>query len=148
MTFDDLEKQLLTFADRNLGTGATEEEIREAEAKLGLHIAGSYRHFLHRFGWGGVGHLDLYGLGPCIPPYLNVVTVTQSERSEMRPRLAEHLLPVMNDGGGNLYCLDLGVENKGEPAVVFWDHEQSETQQPEVIAEDFITWLRAQLESI
>lgn len=114
---------------------------------LMLRITGSYRRFLHRFGWGGVGSFDLYGLGRGAPPYLHLVTVTQSERTEMRPRLPHNLLPLMNDGGGNLYCLDLSRIDT-EPPVVYWDHEQPETQKPELVAADFATWMMAQLDAL
>ncbi|WP_224241938.1 SMI1/KNR4 family protein [Hyalangium gracile] len=144
MTFDELARKLESSASRTFGHGVSEDDIRAASARLGVSLTGGYLRFLRRFGWGGVGSFELFGLGADVPPYLHLVTVTESERTEVRPRLPSHLIPLMNDGGGNLYCLD--VRSAGEPAVVFWDHEASEEQSPEPVASDFISWLANRLE--
>ena len=121
-------------------------QIVDAERSLGIPIEGAYRSFLMQFGWGGVEHLELYGLGKDAPAYLELVAMTQSERTEMNPRLRPALLPVMNDGAGNLYCLDTSV--RGEPPVVFWDHTQGTDQVPELEAADFASWLSGELDSL
>ena len=51
----------------------------------------------------------------------------------------------MNDGGGNLYCLD--SSKAGEPTIVFWDHTAGEEQEPEPVASDFVSWMEERLES-
>src|SRR5687768_6924200 len=91
----------------SFGKGASEQEIDAAEKILGCTIRGDYRQFLSTFGWGGASHFEIYGVGSDVPPYLDLVRTTRSERTEMTPRLPEYLLPLMNDGGGNHYCLDL-----------------------------------------
>lgn len=121
-----------------VGRGASDVEICHAEALLALRIPEDYRWFLTEFGWGGAGSWELFGLGVDVPSFLDLVKITQSERSDMRPRLQRHLLPIMNDGGGNLYCLDTSMD---APSVVFWDHTQNEDQTPEIEATDFLTWL-------
>jgi len=143
-SYSELARRLLGFTSRELGTGASDEEIAAAEQALKIRIEGGYRQFLKQFGWGGVEHLELYGLGG--PPHLDLVRVTQSERSEMEPVLPVHLLPVMNDGGGNLFCLDTQVAN--EPPIVFWDHTGGRDQVPELEAESFVSWLWAQLDEV
>lgn len=80
-----------------------------------------------------------------VPPYLDLVAVTESERTQMRPALPSHLIPIMNDGGGNLYCLD--ASQAGEPTVVFWAHTLGEEQVPEAVASDFVSWMEEQLAS-
>ena len=55
-------------------------------------------------------------------------------------------LPVMNDGGGNLFCIDTSVA--GEPIVVFWDHTAGGDQVAEVEAKSFSSWLWAQLNDL
>ena len=137
--FQDLAARLLAFEDRQLGAGATLSDIEAAEHLLGLPIEGGYRHFLSRFGWGGAGAFELFGLGKDVPPYLDLVRLTLSERHEMHPRLAPHLLPLTNDGGGNLYCLDARIN--GEPPIVFWDHEIGPEQEPGLDAPNFAVWL-------
>jgi hypothetical protein len=95
---------------------------------------------------GGVGSFELFGLGSDVPSYLDLVAVTESERTEMRPALPAYLIPLMNDGGGNLYCLDSRRED--EPAVIFWDHTAGEGQEPEAVAPDFISWLAERMEHL
>lgn len=82
---------------------------------------------------------ELFGLGADVPPYLSLTAMTRSEREEMSPSLPAHLIPLMNDGGGNLYCLD--SRGGGEPPVVFWDHTAGARQEPAQVASDFTTWL-------
>lgn len=138
MRFGEIERIINEADTRVTGHGASEIEIVGAERRLCLNIQGSYRRFLSKFGWGGIKHIELYGLGTDVPPFLDLVRVTLSERNEMMPRLKHMLLPIMNDGGGNLYCLDM--ESRG-PNVVFWDHELGTNQTADVIAENFETWL-------
>ena len=145
-TFVELADRLLRFEGCDLGDGVDETEITEAERVLGVRIDGGYRQFLKRFGWGGVGHVELYGLGSNVPAHLNVVDITLSEREEMGPKLRPNLVPVMNDGGGNLYCIDTNAE--GEPSVVFWDHTAGTDQEPDLDADDFASWLDEQLEDL
>lgn len=138
-----LERVLANFEDAELGPGATEEELARAEERLALRFDGTYFDFLRRFGWGSVEHIEIYGLGDDVPSHLDLVQVTESERHEMEPRLQPHLLPLSNDGAGNLYCLDTRVPN--EPPVVFWDHEAPSSQTPAVVAEGFAAWLMTSL---
>lgn len=138
MTFQALAQELERSESKHFGHGATEAEVETAETRLGLQIVGGYRQFLRTFGWGGVADLELHGLGADVPPFLDLTRMTLSEREEMGPPLRRTLLPLMNDGGGNLYCLDLA--SPGEPPVVFWDHEAGATQSPRRVAEDFVSW--------
>jgi len=143
-SYAELATRLLSFECRDLGTGVSKDEIADAERELRVQIEGGYREFLRQFGWGGVEHLELYGLGG--PPHLDLVRVTQSERAEMEPKLPARFLPVMNDGGGNLFCIDTSVA--GEPIVVFWDHTAGVDQVAEVEAKSFSSWLWAQLNDL
>jgi hypothetical protein len=60
--------------------------------------------------------------------------------------LAQHLIPVMNDGSGNLYCLDTSVAD--EPPIVFWDHEAGSDQTPEIESGSFASWLASRLDDL
>jgi cell wall assembly regulator SMI1 len=142
MTFDELRTLLNRSGPLEVGKGATKAEIEAAEQALGVSIRGDYRGFVQEYGWGGVGYIELYGLGDDVPPHLNLVDITQSERTEMSPCLRTELLPIMNDGGGNLYCLDTKPDG---PKVVFWDHEDTADQAPVVDAPDFSAWLASKL---
>jgi hypothetical protein len=143
MTFDALIRTLESFESKSFGRGALDAEIDAASLRLGLGLRGGYRNFLRHFGWGGVGSLELFGLGADVPAWLDLVAVTESERSEMHPALPRTLVPLLNDGGGNLYCLDVGVP--GEPPVVYWEHTGGERHVPEPVAPDFVSWLADRL---
>ena len=140
MTFEDVAQELLADHDVSLGKGVGDDEIAHASRTLGIPIAGAYREFLRRFGWGGVPGYRLWGLGSGIPSYLDLVAMTESERTECEPNIAHHLLPIMNDGGGNHVCLDTRA-SPDEPPVVWWYHEDGPDQVPEQDAPDFLTWL-------
>ncbi len=102
MKYDELKRLLIQSGSLTVGKGATEFEIQEAQRALDLLIQGDYRNFLLDFGWGGAGDFELYGLGSDVPPHLNLIAITHSERTEMRPPLRHELIPVMNDGGESL----------------------------------------------
>lgn len=145
MSFDEVKAMMAARGSLLAGKGATETAVMEAEQSLGVQIRGDYRRFLLEFGWGGVAGLELYGLGPDVPAHLDLVKLTRSERSEMHPRLRDHLLPLMNNGAGDLYCLD---STTAGPRVVGWWHEEGESQTPTIEAEDFSTWLAAELNNL
>lgn len=145
MKYDELKRLLIQSGSLTVGKGANEFQIQEAQQVLDLPIQGDYRRFLLDFGWGGAGDFELYGLGSDVPPYLNLIAITHSERTEMHPALRHELIPVMNDGGGNLYCLDSA---SAKPCVVFWDHEGAEAQNPAVEAEDFSSWVAGLMNAI
>jgi hypothetical protein len=144
MTFNELSELLEKTPAKSFGQGVSDMEINTASAELGVDLTGGYRLFLKRFGWGGVGSIELFGLGVDVPPYLSLTAMARSEREEVSPALPAHLIPLMNDGGGNLYCLDSRVS--GEPPVVFWDHTVGEQQEPARVAADFTTWLAERVE--
>lgn len=137
--------RLRAWPGAELGSGASAEQIRDAEKALGLALTGSYRRFVEELGWCGVGSMEVFGLGEEAPRHLELVAMTLSERTEMHPRLRVELLPLANDGGGNLYCLDTSVSGR-EPPVVLWDHEQDESQTCERCSDCFSTWLSAMID--
>ncbi|MBK8255403.1 MAG: SMI1/KNR4 family protein [Polyangiaceae bacterium] len=143
MTFQELENTLRSAPSARVGVGATESEIGRAESELGTRITGDYRAFLAAFGWLEWEGKEVYGLGSDVPFHLNLVEITVSERGAMQPPLPHNLLPLMNDGAGNLSCLDTGSPRQ---EVVFWDHEDSTAQRPQVEAGTFLEWLVEKLE--
>ena len=146
MHFEALSKRLRHLDDTELGSGVSEEEIVNAEKALGISIRGSFRSFLREFGWACPKTIELYGLGKDLPrAYLDLVSTTVSERTEMQPNIPHDLLPLMNDGYGNQYCLDLR-HSDGEPEVVFWNHDHGSEQVPEVRAKNYIDWLDEMLD--
>jgi cell wall assembly regulator SMI1 len=143
MEFSVLEARILSLPEREQGPGATIEEIDAAEQKLGLKLAGGYRWFVERFGWLAAGPTEIYGIGADVPKHMSLVEIALSERTEMHPRLQPNLVPVMNDGAGNLYCID--TTSGTEPVVVFWDHDLDSDQEPERESDSFQDWLYERL---
>ena len=124
MSISEMYSRIDAFRDKECGGGATDVEIFKAENSLMTPFSESYRSFLRKIGWGRFSHEELYGLGSDIPPYLELVKNTLVERDTMGPLMPLHLIPVMNDGAGNHFCLDTSLFADDECPVVFWDHEQ------------------------
>ena len=144
----ELIRRLRSFREAEFGQGATSQEIELAKQQLGVEFPRSYKAFLEHFGWASIDGLELYGLGEDVPAYLDLLKMTLSERTEMRPRLPSYLVPLMNDGFGNHYCLDVGLREQGECPVVFWDHNLGEAQEPEYVARNLEGWLSEELNSL
>lgn len=136
------------FADKDYGCGASDSEIAAAEQSLGVLLPDSYRSYLRLIGWARFSHCELYGLGLDTPPHLGLVNNTVVERNSMEPALPLTLVPLMNDGAGNHYCLDTSATVAGECPVVFWDHEAGTSQCPELMAQSFPNWLVKLLDSL
>jgi hypothetical protein len=148
VSFKDLEERISEFPNKDVGKGATPEEIGVAEATLRVSFSNTYKEFLRTYGWARFAHEKLYGLGGDVPPYLELVKNTVVERNAMRPSLPPHLIPVMNDGGGNHYCLDSTQMQEDECPIVFWDHELGEEQVPELVSSSFEAWLTSLLSDL
>lgn len=143
MSWNELERQIASFERKSCGVGATQAEIERAEVVLGLGIVGGHRLFLRTYGWMEIASSDLFGLGEDVPGYLDLIKVTLSERTEMHPNIPHQLLPIMNDGAGNHYCIDTACVLNGESPIVFWNHELGTDQIPEEVADCFTDWFSA-----
>ena len=146
MNFEELCQHLQAFEQKEFGVGASLMEIEQAQQQLGLKFPASYIAFLRKFGWGGVEDLEIFGLGTDVPTHLNLVKLTCSERKEMQPKLPLELLPIMNDGAGNLYCIDTVQIHNNECPVVFWEHECSYRQGTKVVSDNFVMWFSEKLD--
>lgn len=146
MNFDDFILRPGGLNYQSLGSGTDDISIKQAETVLKVQLPGSYKQFLHKFGWGGIGNWELYGLGSDVPEYLDLVHMTVSEREEMRPGVPVHLVPIVNDGLGNHYCLDTNKVKDNDCPVVFWDHELTENQDPKFVSKGFVEWLSSLLD--
>jgi cell wall assembly regulator SMI1 len=141
MSITEMDNLIDAFSDKEHGSGATDSEISNAESLLGVRFPESYRSFLRRIGWGRFSHQELYGLGSDTPAYLELIKNTLVERDTMGPPMPSQLVPVMNDGAGNHFCLDSTTVVDGECPVVFWDHEQGFNQTPQTVAQSFDKWM-------
>jgi cell wall assembly regulator SMI1 len=143
MSISEMVTSIDALANKEYGRGASNSEISDAERSLGVQLPRSYKAFLSRFGWLETGSDILYGLGADVPPGCTLVRNTFSERYEAHPHIPPNLIPVMNDGAGNNYCLDTANFQGDECPVVFWDHEHDDGpgQLPERVARSFDKWL-------
>ena len=141
MKFTDIERAIMNFqGDKTLGSGVSEDAVRLAETQLNSNIAGSYRQFLKRYGWVDIGTNEIFGLGDDVPAYLELCSNTRWERNESFRRLPARMVPVYNDGFGNLYVLDTDQIIDGENPIYFWDHEGLPDQSAEYVADSFAAW--------
>ncbi len=122
------------------------DHIRDAESELCVVLPDSYRAFLGEFGWGRFAGWELYGLGVDVPASLHLPSVTLDERRRFLPLTPPHLIPILNNGAGDLYCLDTSRLMEGECPVVCWCHELEEDQIPYVEAPGFLPWLSEELD--
>ncbi len=139
MTVDELEKALRARDDVVIGLGADEAEVENAERSLAVTFPDVLRDYLRRFGHLELGHFELYGLGSELPKYRQLVQMTLTERTESGCPLPHELVPLLNDGGGNLYCIDTCPPDAGR--VVLWDHSLGTGQQPEQHSGSIPEWL-------
>jgi cell wall assembly regulator SMI1 len=133
---------------KEFGMGASVDDILATESRLQVKFSDSFRRFLRRFGWAVLQHLEIFGLGPDVPRHLNLVDAAIRERAVMQPPIPHFLIPVMNDGAGNHYCLDTRETVKDENPIVFWCHEEGAGQIPQKVANSFAEWLISQIKEL
>lgn len=93
---------------------ASEEEIRDAEQKLGVDFAEEYKLYLRSFGVAVVEDHEFCGI--CKSPRLNVVDVTLHEREVLTNHECESMyvveklgidhLSIWQNSKGDIYCSD------------------------------------------
>lgn len=130
------------------GGQVAEETIAAAERRLGSFPA-VYRDFLRRFGFLWIGSAAFYGLGADAPSWLNLVSATEEARAAASNPLPAHLLPVRDNGGGDLYCLDTRqAAATGESPVLYWDHARQLNPADDLVAPDFAAFLMTYVEAL
>jgi hypothetical protein len=137
MEYEALSRALRSRNDLEAGSPASLADIEAVVGRLG-ELPADYRAFLGEFGWASVGPHEIFGTGPGVPPYLDVAHMTESERDE--GGLEPGLVAIMNDGGGNLTCIDGRACSSGF-GIVLWDHETAHRDGPRPQAETFSAFL-------
>ena len=113
--------------------GARDEAlVAAAEAALGLRFPPSYRQFLRRYGAGGIGAFEVYGVveEPFEGPVPDGVWMTL----DARPALPATAVVLGDDGMGGLYVLD--TAHGDDPPVEVRSGDESE-----LVAPSFADWL-------
>lgn len=141
-------KQLLEaerFRPVDFGQGATASEIEAAERELGVRFPRSYTDFLLKLGWIDSPYITVCGLGSDADWRTDLMASVKSwwygVDADIRP--PRSLIPIVDDGSGSVYCLDISQMREAECPVVFWDHESFEgaKQVPSRVGSDFLSWL-------
>lgn len=141
MSIENMTTTIDELLDKEVGSGASLEAIRAAERELGVKFPADYEAYLQTYGWARLIFDELYGIGDSVPEHLDLTTNTIRERRDFRPYLPTHLIPVMPDGAGNHYCLDVSKSKSETCPVVFWDHDEGEKQTPRIVATSFSDWI-------
>ena len=134
------ERFLTLHPDALSACGATTDEVAEAERTLGVSFPEALRRYLMELGYVEAGSAEFFGLGAGVPKHLNLVDRTIAERTTLHPNIPRHLIPVLNDGCGNHFCIDLR-DGTADPPIVFWSHELGTDQTPGRVADSFSRWL-------
>ncbi len=152
MSMEDLEKafKLIPSAfepsEVDFCGGQLPSTIKRAENILELNFPKTYYSFLEKYGCGGVGSLEIYGIirdeefSAESIPFVGVPNIVWTTLQWHRDYGHPLYLPIIhNVGEGTLYCLDTSQMNEeGECPVVAWPlGGYEETPVLEVIAEDF-----------
>lgn len=131
---------------RLLGRGVTTRDIQTAEAELNIKFPSEYAEFLLRYGYGGVGGFEIFGLPAADRaedfPFPHVVELNREMRAE---GLRDCILAFKIAGSGEAYGLDLSDADNPR-VVVFWPGDVSESTELEVVSESFGEYLLSEIE--
>lgn len=142
VTMDYLDKVLQSCAPFAFFAGQTEDEqIRKAEAELGICFPEDYHIFLKRYGTLTMGGLEIYGI--LKEPLQSVPDMVWTTKALRERGLPVQYIPIGFDGFGGYYCLDTEMTAKTgtSPVVLKWPTEEEEADETESIAENFTAFL-------
>lgn len=119
------------------GESATDEQIREAEARIGCVFSGQYRKFLRRYGSASVGPDPVFGVSPAkaLGACWSVVEETNRYRDEGGWPGVDKWYVISGDGRGN----PVGMDESGQVWVS--DHDVGDVHR---IAKSFVGYLKYQ----
>lgn len=142
-TIDSVLKKLRKHPSAETHRGATDDELRYFAKISGRKLPASYTTFLKEVGFADLGSDTIYGLGPDATKATSVLENMVTESTMANPPMLSYLIPLMNDGAGNHYCLDTRRIKAGDCPVVLWVHDDplQELQKPERVASSFCKWL-------
>nr|WP_085994343.1 SMI1/KNR4 family protein [Oceanobacillus senegalensis] len=119
MCKDDLEKLITDNMETGYFTGGIEKKlVDKIEEDLDILLPNSYKHFLMKYGSGGIFGVDILGAGKTDQPFV----VTETEK--YRQKGLEKDLVLIEDCDEFLYCLDTSEMVNEECPVVSWDQHE------------------------
>jgi SMI1-KNR4 cell-wall len=138
-------KLQLLFPSLVLGGGLAVSDIQIANAEylLNIKFPADYFEYLKIFGWLEVDHYEFFGLGENIPKFLNLELIAPQEWET--GDLSKNLLPIWNNGGGDLYCIDLKLSDKKVSTISVFSNGD---RQSEIVEIGFEKWLTKMLSTL
>jgi hypothetical protein len=100
-----------------LGSGATATQLSELEQRLGRKLPAFYRNYLKKFGVVAIGSEEFFGFVGKVgsKDFRNVVAAKANWAK--RWQLPENLIPVLDEEGDSLLCLDTAT---GKDDLLRW----------------------------
>jgi cell wall assembly regulator SMI1 len=139
--------------DGEIAGPAPEKQIARLEKKLGVKLPGAYRSFLASCGAADIEAQEINGIpGEDEEIGLDLVEFVEEFR-EGFPGWPDHMIPIMDDGRGGAFCLDLSgapTSPADDCPVAYFEHEFAEedeatglfTFELEQVADSFDAWLK------
>lgn len=138
---------LRSLAGAQWGPVASEAGISALESALECRLPDDYRQFLWEFGWFESPDVTINGIsGDENQRGTSAIDVMRWEQTESGNPLPPGLLPISNDGAGNLSCIVLSGPGTG--TVVFVDHDRDGPGDVEPEAGSFAEWLTRRLRDV
>lgn len=126
-----------------------ENQVCDAERKIGFSFPESFRHFLLNYGSGDFGGREFYGLVPGdnnLEEAPNSLWLTLDLRA--RENLPDDFYVIEDIGDGTTACLLLSHDSKGECPVVLWDYGEGNVDCPHVLAQSFGEYFYERIDEI
>lgn len=147
--------KLIEEHDGQIAGPAPEKQIARLEKKLGVTFPGAFRSFLASCGAAEIEAQEINGLpGKDEEIGLDLVEFAEEFR-EGFPGWPDHMIPIMDDGRGGAFCLDLSAGAGADCPVAYFEHEFAEEDEAtgqftfewEQVADSFDAWLKRLAES-
>lgn len=120
MSIEQMDKLIADNADPADFVGECQEnQVAEVEQLLGVKLPKSYRHFLLKYGSGGLGAEEFCGITRSNKHagHPDVVFNTESLRQYELPK---HMVVVWNCGADEAYVIDTSQMKDGEAPIIEW----------------------------
>jgi hypothetical protein len=144
-----METRRITVEWQNTTNPLPERMIRGAELLLDVEFPQDYRECV-RINHGGhpePGDFRVQGITSSWVGTVGVLLSLDPRRPEnvwatitalaLEHGLPDHLIPIADDGGGDLVCLDYRSKANRRPSVVYWSHEVGGEEGIVALADNF-----------
>ena len=116
----------------------SEEKIREYETKLNVIFPADYRWYLKKYGAGGVGNVDVYGIDP--EGFIDIIDKKELFRKII---ISDKILPFLSYGEF-IYCIDTEKSSKDISSIVIFYMDE----EPEYLDKNFYEVISSEFERV